>query len=116
MIPLDWPITIYQGDDFDETLRLYDEDPAVLFTLAGMIGKAQIRATEGDSTVLAECTVALLDQAAVPGGFIVTLTPAQTAALPPSELVWDCQFANGTSTIVDTYLKGKVTVIAQVSR
>lgn len=116
MIPLDRPITIYQGDDFDETFRLYDEDPNVLFTLTGMTGRAQIRASENSETLLAECTVTLLDQAEVPGGFIVTLTPTQTGAIPSGPAVWDCQFSNAGGTVVDTYLKGAVDVIPEVTR
>lgn len=116
MTPLPWDLMIYQGDTFTESMRLRDEDPDVVFTLTGLTGKAQIRTSASSSSALAEFTVTNMDQNEVPGGFVLSLTPAQTAALVPGSAVWDIQFSNGDNTQVDTYIAGAVTVVAEVTR
>ena len=115
MTPLKMDLEIYRGDTFEEALRIRDDDPAELYTLTGMTGKAQIRQNNGAS-VMAEMTVTLMDQTEVPGGFVLSLTAAQTAGLVPGSAVWDVEFANAGRTIVETPISGNVTIGADVTR
>lgn len=115
MVPIATDLTIYQGDSFDDPWQLQDASGAA-FNLTGLTGKAQIRPTAASSTVLAEFVVTLMNQVSVPGGFTLSLTPAQTAALSPGTAVWDVQFSNAGGTVIETYMAGAVTVVEQVTR
>lgn len=116
MIPLPWDLVVTRGDDCDEAMRIVDDDPAVLFTLDGLTGKAQVRANAASDIIVVTLTVTPMLQAEVPGGFVVSLTPAQTAALAPGVYVWDCEFANASRSNVDTWVAGAFTVNADVTR
>lgn len=116
-------ITIYQGDSWDMLIGIKDTGvvPAEYQDLTDFVGLAQIRATEDANTTLAEMTVTLSDQGTLPGRVVLSLTPADTASLPPTGGVWDVELTSppgytGALEGTHTYLKGKVTVIKEVSR
>ena len=133
-LPEDWgytvqpaaqDLTIYQGDTYDFFFRLRERvwDSGSETYVAGSYidltgytnGKAQIRATPADSTVLAEFTVTLSNQSTIPGGVLLTLTASQTAALPTTGGVWDVQLTSPTAEI-RTYIAGAVRVLPEVTR
>lgn len=116
MSPLTWALEVYRGDSFDEAFRLRDEDPTQLFTLTGMTGTAQIRMFRASEAIAATLTVTLMDQAEVPGGFVISMTPAVTASLTEGSYVWDVQFANAGGTVVETHITGPVSVTGDVTR
>lgn len=124
MQPASQDLEIYQGDTFTFFFRLrnrvWDEETqtyigGTYIDLTNYTGKAQIRATADDPTVLQELTVTLANQATLPGGVLVSLTAAQTAALPTTGGVWDVQLTSPTSE-VQTFIAGRVTVTREVTR
>lgn len=115
MIPANYPITVYQGDDFDLVFRIKNNLGEYL-NLTGYTARAQIRESFDGPDVLAQFSAAIADQIASPGGVILALTPAQTTALPRSGGVWDVQLEDSFRTEIRTYLAGRVTVLEQVTR
>lgn len=137
MIPGQSHITLYQGDDYSYFFRLraatWDTNlqqwvPGAYLDLTGHTIKAQVRKGELDESILAEFTATLAAQSgATLGGVLLSLTGAQTAAVEATHAsgrlidknepnwVWDVQITNPGGA-VDTYLKGKVRVEAQVTR
>lgn len=111
-------LDIYKGDSFELFFRIRETDvngdPAGYVNLTGRVPKAQIRASASSGTVLAEFTAALADQTTAPGGVLLTLTPAQTAALTNG--VWDVQLTTTATGDTKTYLRGTVTVTDEVTR
>jgi hypothetical protein len=115
-----YPLTIYKGDSFDFFFRIRGASPdggvtpGAYQNLTGFTGKAQIRATTASDTVLAEFTVTIPDQniSGNLGSVLMSLTKEQTVDL--TDGVWDIQLSSGTKS--QTYLKGKVKVIEQVTR
>lgn len=130
MQPVLQDISVYQGDTFDFFFRVRERvwDPALeeyvagnYINLTGWSGKSQIRASADATAVLAEFTVTISDQAVTPGGVLLVLTPAQTAALPATAsptvpaAIWDVQLTNGAGEI-RTFIRGAVTVTREVTR
>lgn len=124
MQPSPQDITIYQGDNYDFFFRLRervwdaglgDYVAGAYIDLTGWTGRSQIRANATAAAPLAEFAVTLSDQTATPGGVLLTLTPEQTAALPPGTAVWDVELTNNVAE-VHTYIAGRVNVSAQVTR
>ena len=120
MVPAEQNITIYRGDSFSLTLRLRqrnaDGTAGTYLDLTGVVARAQIRATEDAPDVLATFVTTVLDQVATPGGVSLTLATADTAVLPanmPSKWDVELDFPNGD---VKTYLKGTVSVVADVTK
>lgn len=119
-LPVNRNITIYKGDTFTLDFRLRARtsqgDPGVYIDLTGATARAQIRPAE-DGSLSTEFTCATADQTTTDGkGRVqISLTPAQTSALPDSGGVWDVQveFPDGT---VRTYLKGTVSITKEVTR
>jgi hypothetical protein len=118
-IPATLDITIYQGDDFSFSFRVRTKNPdgttGAYVDLTGYTPAAQIRATEAATSSLADFTATIDDQVATPGQVTLSLTNVQTTALPTTGGVWDVQLTDGAGKI-QTYIKGAVTVIAQVTR
>lgn len=82
------PLKCKQGQTYTRTLRLKRKVAGVLtpVDLTGYTGKMQIRGSAGDPTLLAEATVTVDG----PNGTVtLSLTSAQTTALPPGKLVYD---------------------------
>lgn len=119
MIPGVYNLTIYQGDTFELTFRLRDSVTRAYLDLTDCTVSSQIRLKESTATPLAVIAGALQDQTATTGGITLSLTPTETAALAPvagnTAYVWDVQLT-WPGGRVETYLKGSVTVIAQVTR
>ena len=92
--------------------------PDTYMDLTGYTGKAQMRELAASAVVAAEFTVTILDQIATPGGLTISLSATQTSALEVKSHVWDLQLTEpaGAGGKVRTWLKGDVTVIAEVTR
>ncbi len=115
MIPANYPIEIFQGDDFDLIFRIKNSLGEYL-NLTGLFPRAQIRASTDSPDVLTQFTAVLADQIAAPGGVILALTPLQTAMLPRTGGIWDVQLENANKSEIRTYLQGAVVVREQVTR
>lgn len=117
--PATLDIEVYKGDDFSVFFRVrelnQDQTPGAYVNLTGGTGKAQVRQTEDNANVEAEFTVTLSNQTTTPGGVLCELSSAQTSAFAFTTGVWDVQ-VTGADSKVKTYLKGKVTVIKEVTR
>lgn len=116
--PATYAPEIYQGDSWDLFFRVKARDGSgnmVYQDLTGATPKSQLRATAASGTVLAELTCTLSDQGTTPGGVLVRLSPAQSAALVPGTAEWDCEilYASGDKR---TVLKGTATITAEVTR
>lgn len=123
MQPAVQDLTIYQGDSFDFFFRVRERVYDALLqefvagayiNLTGWTGKSQIRATPDAADVLADFSVTISNQTTTPGGVLLRLTNAQTAALPPGG-VWDVQLIN-TAGEVKTFIGGRVIVPREVTR
>jgi hypothetical protein len=124
MQPAVHDITIYRGDSYELFVRLrekvWDAEtstfiPGSYISLASMTGKAQLRATADDASVAVEFTVTTGNQTTTPGSAYMRLTAAQTGGLTLTEGVYDLQFTDA-STNVQTYLKGAVEIVKDVTR
>lgn len=127
MQPAPQDLTIYQGDDYSFFFRLRERiwDVAAeqyvagdYVDLTGWSGKSQIRVSPQSADPVAEFEVVITNQVTIKGGVILKLTNAQTAALLPalqSGGVWDVQLTNEVAE-VQTFIAGKVTVTAEVTR
>lgn len=130
MQPVSQDISIYRGDAFDFYFRIryrvwnpalngglggYEAGDGV--DLTGWSGLAQIRADEDAGSTLGVFTITFANQADMNtrGGVLLTLTGAQTQALPATGGVWDVQLTN-TLSEPRTFYKGAVTVTKDVSR
>jgi len=116
MIPANLDITIYRGDDFSLIFRMRDSVTNSYVDLTGRTARGQIRATPTSETIIASFTCTVLNQTTTPGGVLVTLSPALSAALPLDGGVWDVEVANADRSWVRTPLAGAVTVLAEVTR
>jgi hypothetical protein len=116
--PATYNLNIYQGDTFAFTFRLRSTNPdgslGAYVNLTGCTAKSQIR--DGSGTLIVELTAEILDQSTTLGGVTLSLTHDQTAALEvESGLLWDVQITTAGG-VVTTYLKGTVTVTAEVTQ
>ena len=125
MIPATYDIEVYQGDDYDLPLRIRETNPdgsaAGYKDLTGYTVTAQIRSAASASTILATFTTTIADQNDATNGLgLVTLsldhdTTAGLAATTAAPAVWDVQLVDPAGK-VKTYLRGGVTIDAQVTR
>lgn len=118
MQPGAYDLQTYQGDTARWIMTFRDNVDGVSgdpIDLTGYVGKAQIRATPEDTTVVVELTVTLSNQTTNPGEITVTGPAAQTANLILEEYVWDLQFTMPSGD-VQTFLAGKVNNTLQVTR
>lgn len=116
MQPGTYDLVIYQGDTkrFKMVVKNGpDGGPFTVIDITGCTPAAQIRDSEDSAGISATfaCTVTN----AAGGETTLLLTPAQTAAMTPGEKVWDFQILF-PSTDKFTYIKGKVTVLPEVTR
>lgn len=117
-------LEIDQGSSFYRKLILQDEDE-VPVDLTGSTFRGQIRRFPGDIALLAQFTCTVLDQTTNEGEVEVTLTAAQTAALPTGRqgvpqrrdqtYAYDIErvFTDGT---VQRVMQGLVTMSPEVTR
>jgi hypothetical protein len=121
-----WPkdITIKRGDTkeiyFRVRERVWDEVTSTYVAgayrdLTGWSVLAQIRTDADAADPVAEFDVNLGDQVATPGGVLLKLTPAQTAALTISTGGYDVQLTDPGGDVY-TYIEGSVTVKKDYSR
>lgn len=117
MIPGIYNITdVYMGDSWDRTFRVRNADGTYM-DLSGLTPLAQIKDNTG--VLIVAFTVSVYDQTveSTKGAFMLSLTPAQTAALPVGVGgVWDVEFANATRSYVYTPLAGTISWTPDVSR
>lgn len=112
-------ITIYQGDTYTLQFRVRaqntDGTPGAYIDLTGATPKAQLRSAPQSTTVIAEFAATLDNQTTNTGGVTLTLTAAQTAALTYDSMAWDAQVTYPSGTVT-TYLRGKATLLYEVTR
>lgn len=114
-------ITIYQGDTYSLTFRVRsrntDGTAGAYLDLTGCTPKAQLRTAPSSTSVVAEFTATLLNQADVNtrGGVTISLSHAQTTALTYDSMAWDVQLTYPTGD-VQTFLRGKAILIYEVTR
>lgn len=117
MIPGRYNISdVYTGDSWDRTFRIRKADGTYM-DLTGLMALAQIK--DGAGALITSFTVSVYDQLseATKGAFMLSLTPAQTAALPVGVSgVWDVEFANLTRSVVYTPVAGTISWTPDVSR
>lgn len=121
LVPPDYDLTLYEGDSVSFSFRARSRTstggPGPYYDLTGCTPKAQIRFSEDDETVVAEFTAVLGDQtdSDEKGMVKLSLTSAQITDWAAEEAVWDAQvtWPDGR---VQTFLKGKVTVVKEVTR
>jgi len=124
MTPAQYDIQLYRGDYFELMLRLrdgeWDEDgdefvPGPPKDLTDWTVKAQIRATNDTAAVLAAFDATILDQEAQAGAVQLVLSSEDSAALPGTSAVWDCQLTDPDDRVF-TYVRGKVSLKKDVTR
>lgn len=116
--PATFNITMTRGDSYDLFFRVKARDAGgtlVYQNLTGATVTAQYRETVDSVSALASFVATLSDQGTMPGGVLLHLSPATTAALTQLTGVWDCQIAYSADD-VKTVLSGTVTVNKDVTR
>lgn len=119
-LPVGRNLSIYKGDSYEFSFRLRERDeagaPAGYVNLTGCTAKAQIRATEDSSTVIAEFATEIPTQSGDDLGRVnISLTSADTSASGFVNGKWDVQITWPDGK-VKTYLSGSVTVTKEVTR
>lgn len=119
-LPVGKNLTIYKGDSFEFSFRLRardaNGDPAGYVDLSGCTAKAQVRASEDATSVMAEFTAEVPVQTGEDLGRVtLSLTPAQTGDPTFQAGKWDVQLTWPDGAI-KTYLSGSVAVTKEVTR
>jgi nitrogen fixation protein FixH len=121
-IPEGLNLTIYKGDTFSFAFRLRSRtaygSPGDYVSLDGATVKAQIRANEDATQVIAEFTCVIAEPQTDPantGRVTLSLTPDITGATNFNDGMWDVQVTWPDNTVT-TYLRGSVKVIKEVTR
>ena len=113
-LPLEKNLTIYKGDDFQSpTFRILD-DQGVPVTLTGWIIQSQIKAKKlPDAELIASFTVTI-STPATEGGFSLSLTDTQTAAISQTKGYYDVLITDSSGK--DTrYVTGEITFTPTVT-
>jgi hypothetical protein len=102
-------ITIYQGDTYTHELKLRNSaNVAINITTRTYAGAIRKRRSSEEVTVV--FTTEITDGAN--GVVVMSLSPAQTANIPPGTYVYDFQETNGP--VVTTLLTGNVSITGEV--
>lgn len=80
---------VLQGQTVDEPIQWVDEATGLPYNLAGWGARMQVRAAPDAAVLLDLSSPSALFVEAAAGTVYVRLTPAQTAALPRADLVYD---------------------------
>jgi hypothetical protein len=107
-------LTLMQGDTFGATVTIYQPDGTTPLNLTGFVVNAQIRRGPADqyTEIAAVINLVISDPAA--GTIALSLGPTVTALLT-GQYQWDLQLISPGG-IVTTVLRGKVTMVAEVTR
>lgn len=100
-----WDLLLQQGSSFRRTLSFDTDVSAVQF-------RGQIRRSHQDSTVLAEFLFEVINSTQLS----ISLTAAQTAALPAERLVHDIEAFAAGEVFVSRIIEGKIKVTPEVTR
>lgn len=116
-INLDGDREIYQGDDYQVDVYIYQADGVTLQNLTGYTAfKSQVRDAPAATQVRADFTCTAGNQTTNPGLVTLTLTSVDTTGMQPTtNSVWDLEMVNPAGK-KQTWVAGSVTVIAQVTR
>lgn len=114
MIPANYNLTLYQGDEFEMVVRMRLAQ-AKVEDLTGLVGIAQIRATY-DAPVMASFTVTIMNQSTDKGKIRLFLPSSESASLVPGHAVYDLSLAQNDGAHRKTRLSGKVIIKPRVSR
>ena len=107
-------LTLMQGDTFGATVTVYQPDGTTPMNLTGFVVNSHIRRGPADqyTEIAAEIVTTISDPAA--GTIALSLGPTVTATLT-GQYLWDLQLISPGG-VVTTVLRGKVTMIAEVTR
>lgn len=109
-----YDLSFYQGDSFSLVFRIKNKGTGTPVNLTGCVPKSDIKLDVTDTVAVQAFTAALVN--ASDGTVSLSLTPTQTAALAAgTDLVYDVQL-HWTDGTIKTYLKGVITVEAEVTR
>lgn len=124
-LPPRYNFSAYQGDRKDREFAFFERiwdpdanggegawvkgDPKVLPTNI----KAEIRTEEGE--LKGEFTVTVYDQTASPGRLRIRLTPTLSDTLEPGSYLYDIEATGTDPEDIDTLLRGKVKIVADVT-
>lgn len=107
-------LTLMQGDTFGATVTVYMPDGTTPMNLTGFVVNSHIRRGPADqyTEIAAEVVTTISDPAA--GTIALSLGPTVTATLT-GQYLWDLQLISPGG-VVTTVLRGKVTMVAEVTR
>lgn len=109
-----YDIKINQGSTFVLGLTLKKAN-GLLFDLTGYTGRCQIRKTHLSEEVAATPHIAF-DANRKTGKMSISLSEAETIAIPLTSGVYDLEIVDPTNTVVTRILEGKVKVSPEVTR
>lgn len=121
MVPASRNITIRRGDTFRLFFRLkyVNVDSSVTYPDLTSWGSGLSQVRQGvDGSIVATMAVTKSNQTTYPGGILLSISAATTAALnpnPTNDLVWDFEITNHLGEN-DTYIEGAVTFVKDVSK
>ncbi len=113
-LPLDYELVVYSGTTFLREFRwLPDGSAALDFT--GWAASMMIGPPMGKvPTITLDTTLGGITLSSG-GQIIITMTPAQTAALRPGEMVYSLDLTDSAGTIT-RFLRGRLSVVNDVGR
>lgn len=109
-----YDITIEQGATWSRTVR-YETDAGAAIDLTGYTARMQVRTDYAATSTLASITSASgISITAATGTLTLTLTAAQTEAMPAGRHVYDLELVTGATVV--RLLEGRATVTPEVTR
>ena len=109
--PAKYDMTIRIGDTETFNFTLEDENGSAI-NLGASTFAAQIRSSAAATSTIATFSTAITSAAA--GTFYISLTSGTTAALTPTNAVWDLQ--QNLSGTITTLVAGNVRIVQDVTR
>jgi hypothetical protein len=103
-------LQIYQGDSYNATVTVLNQDGTGA-DLTGYTAHAHIRISTADQS---EVWVSMATQVTLPNTILLSLTPADTAALSYERFYWDLQVIAPDNTTA-TLLAGRVDVALEIT-
>jgi len=110
--PAKYDMTIRCGDSETFNFTLVSGDNQTPINLGSSTFQAQIRSSAAATSTLASFSTAITSGGA--GTFYISLSSATTAALTPTNGVWDLQ--QNSSGVITTLIAGNVRIVHDVTR
>lgn len=106
-----YDLLIEQGATFQRTITVLENGVAKV--LDGFSGRAQVRRSHANATILQTITVNITDP--TNGIVVISLTPTQTTALVIQRAVWDLELVDSGGDVI-RLLAGSVEISPEVTR